>query len=107
MDQQTIENQTRLYLYDLMNAAKEHGFKADDQWEFSLATDSERSKLQKDYYPTIATKIYPEIGLEVMHGVKAQLKQSFSNDEQGLDKKAVIAGEMNYLVAYNLKRPRT
>jgi hypothetical protein len=107
MDQQTIDKQTRLYLYDLMNLAKEHGFKADDNWEFSLASDAERTKLQKDYFPTIATKIFPEIGLQVMHGVKAQLKQSFIKEDQALDKRSVIAGELNYLVAYNPKRPRT
>jgi hypothetical protein len=107
MDQQTIDKQTQLYLYDLMNLAKEHGFKADDNWEFSLASDAERVKIQKDYYPTNATKIFPEIGLQVMHGVKAQLKQSFTKEEQALDNRSVIAGELNYLVAYNLKRPRT
>ena len=107
MNEKTIEDQTRLYLYDLMNTAKEHGFKTDDIWEFSVATNSERLKLQKDYYPTIATKLFPEIMLQVFHAIKERLNQSFNKDEQQLDKRSILAGELSYLVAYNPKRPRT
>jgi hypothetical protein len=107
MNEKTIEDQTRLYLYDLMNTAKEHGFKTDDVWEFSVVTDSERLKLQKDYYPTIATKLFPEIMVQVFHAIKERLNQSFNKDEQQLDKRSVLVGELNYLVAYNPKRPRT
>lgn len=107
MDEKTIEDQTRLYLYDLMNTAKEHGFKADDVWEFSLVGDVEKLRLQKTYYPTIATKMLPEAVLEVFHKIKSRLNQSFSKDEQSLDKRTVVTDNLNYLVAYNLKRPRT
>ena len=107
MNEKTIEDQTRLYLYDLMNTAKEHGFKADDSWEFSMATDVERIRIQKDFYPTIATKLFPETMLQVFHGIKEKLNQSFNKDEQQLDKRGIINGQLNYLVAYNPKRPRT
>jgi len=107
MDDQTIENQTRLYLYDLNNTAREHGFKADDVWEFSLVSDVEKTRLQKTYYPTIATKMLPEAVLQVFHAIKSRLNQSFSKDEQHLDKRTVVTDNLNYLVAYNLKRPRT
>ncbi|MBD1367244.1 hypothetical protein IDJ77_25760 [Mucilaginibacter sp. ZT4R22] len=107
MDEKTIENQTRLYLYDLMNTAKEHGFKADDVWEFSLVGDIEKLRLQKAYHPTIATKMLPEAVLEVFHQIKSRLNQSFTKDEQSLDKRTVVTDNLNYLVAYNLKRPRT
>jgi hypothetical protein len=77
MDEKTIENQTRLYLYDLMNTAKEHGFKADDVWEFSLVGDIEKLRLQKAYHPTIATKMLPEAVLEVFHQIKSRLEPIF------------------------------
>ena len=107
MSEQTIEIQTKMYLYDLTNLAKEHGFKADDNWEFSMVTNDERIRIQKNYYPTAATKIVPEILLQVLNAVKSNLKQSFTKDDQSIDKRSIIADDLNYLVAFNPKRPRT
>jgi hypothetical protein len=107
MNEQTIENQTKMYLYDLTNLAKEHGFKADDNWEFSMVNNTERLKIQKNYYPTNAIKIVPEILLQVLNSVKSKLNQSYTRDDQSIDKSAIIADELNYLVAFNPKRPRT
>ncbi len=107
MKEQTIENQVKMYLYDLMNTAKEHGFKADDNWELSMVTDTERIKIQKDYYPTIATKIIPEFLLQVFHLTKFRLKQSLNKNEESLNNRSVVNNELNYIVAFNPKRPRT
>ncbi|TSD66775.1 hypothetical protein FFF34_005065 [Inquilinus sp. KBS0705] len=107
MDDQTIENHIRLYLYDLNNIAREHGFKADDVWEFGLVSDAEKTRLQKAYYPTIATKMLPEAVLQVFYAIKSRLNQSSNQSEQHLDKRTIEADSLNYLVAYNLKRPRT
>lgn len=107
MTNQTIENQTKMYLYDLMNLAKEHGFKADDNWELSMVTDTERIKIQKDYYPTIATKVIPEFLLQVYHLAKLRLNQSLNKNDESLNSRAVVANELNYIVAFNPKRPRT
>jgi hypothetical protein len=105
--EQSIENQTRMYLYDLMNTAKEHGFKGDDNWELSMATDVERAKIQKDYYPTIATKVIPEFLLQVFNLTKIRLNQTLSKKDEDLTPRSVVAAELNYLVAFNPKRPRT
>ena len=107
MKEQSIENQTRMYLYDLMNTAKEHGFKADDNWELSMATDVERAKIQKDYYPTIATKVIPEFLLQVFNLTKIRLNQALNSKDEGLTPRNVVAAELNYIVAFNPKRPRT
>lgn len=107
MKNQTIEDQTKMYLYDLMNTAKEHGFKADDNWELSIVTDTERQKIQKDYYPTIATRVIPEFLLQVFHLTKSRLNQSLNKIEEGLNNRSVVAGDLNYIVAFNPKRPRT
>lgn len=106
MKSEVIENQTKMYLYDLNNSAREHGFKADDKWELSLVTDAERSKIQKDYYPAIATKIYPEVLLQVFNTVKERLNQELNPDEESLDLKSVLNRELNFIVAYNPKRQR-
>ena len=106
MIDKTVETETRMYLYDLMNAAKEHGFKSDDTWELNMVTESGRSKLQKDYYPVIAVKILPEILLQVFNSAKSALKQSYTNEGMLPDAKAILAENYNYLVAVNLKRLR-
>jgi hypothetical protein len=107
MEDKTIETETRIYLYDLMNTAKEFGFKADDNWEFSLATSTERTKIEREYYPTIAAKIIPEILLQVLHSIKSRLKQSLTKDDQMVDMRSALSSDTTYLVAYNPKRPRT
>lgn len=106
MNEQAIEQQARMYLYDLMNAAKEHGFKADDTWELSIVNDSGRSKLQKDYFPAIAVKIAPEIVLQVFNSARSGLKQSFTNDAHLPDEKRILTDNINFLVAINPKRMR-
>ena len=107
MNEQTIDSQTKMYLYDLTNLAKEHGFKADDNWEFSMANNADRIKIQRNYFPTNATKIAPEILLQVFNSVKAGLKQTFRDEDSHIDKRTIIADELDYLVAFNPKRPRT
>jgi len=105
--EQSIENQTKMYLYDLMNTAKEHGFKAEDNWELSMVTDIERQKIQKDYYPTIATKVIPEFLLQVFNLTKVKLNQSLNKIEGSLNSRSVVNSELSYIVAFNPKRPRT
>ena len=107
MDKQTIESQTRMYMFDLLNTAKEHGFKADDNWELSMATDLERIKIQKDYYPTIATKVIPEFLLQVFNLTKFKLNQALQKKEEGVNHRSVVNAELIYIVAFNPKRPRT
>ncbi len=107
MKEQSIENQTKMYLYDLMNTAKEHGFKGEDSWQLSMATDTERIKIQKDYYPTIATKVIPEFLLQVYNLTRQRLNQSFTKTDEGANNRSVVNSELSYIVAFNPKRPRT
>jgi hypothetical protein len=102
----SIEDQTKMYLYDLMNTAKEHGFKADDSWELSMATNLERIKIQRDYYPAIATKVTPELLLQVYNLTKAKLNQDTQKDANS-NQRTAADSEVDYLVAFNPKRPRT
>ncbi|WP_183563489.1 hypothetical protein [Mucilaginibacter sp. SP1R1] len=107
VDKQAIESQTRMYMFDLLNTAKEYGFKGEDNWELTMVTNTERIKIQKDYYPTVAAKIFPEILTQVLHTIKARLNQPAQKIEQKPVERGVINEELNYLVAFNPKRPRT
>ena len=104
--ERSIETETRMYMYDLLNAAKEFGFKAEDSWELSMVNNTERIRIQKDYYPTIAAKVSSEILLEVFHTVKTRLNQPFDKEPQKIDERNPPAEDLNYLVAFNPKRPR-
>lgn len=106
MDVYTIEQQIRIYLYDLANTALEHGFK-DDAWQLSLVSDEERSTIQRQFYPAIVTRMFPEMILQVFHSIKENLNQSLNKEEQSLDVASVLKADLRYLVAYNPKRLRT
>jgi hypothetical protein len=103
MQNKTIEGETRMYMYDLMNTAKEHGFKGEDRWELSLATDAEKDSIQRNYYPTIAQKVYPEMLLQVYNLTKSRLNQS----DDKTDNRNVMKDELTHIVAFNPKRQRT
>ena len=104
--QKSIETETRMYMYDLLNTAKEFGFKADDSWELSMVNNTDRIRIQKDYYPTIAAKVEPGILLQVFYTVKTRLNQAFSTEPKIIDERNPPVDDLNYLVAFNPKRPR-
>ena len=106
MANQLVEFQAKIYVYDLDNCAREFGFKADEGWELSLATTEERTALEKKYYPTISTKVLPEILAELFGVVKSKLVQAASNIQNKLDVNRVSGHDLQYLVAFNPKRHR-
>jgi len=106
MQDQTIETQTRIYVYDLMNEAKEHGFKDEDRWELSMVTEAERTRIQRNYYPAVASKAFPDMLLHVFQSVKSRLKQSLSKAEQLMDSGTIARDDLKYIIAFNPKRIR-
>jgi hypothetical protein len=107
MSNQTVEFQAKMYVYDLNNCAKEFGFKPDENWELSLASASEASDLEKRYYPTIITKVLPEILGELMRTVKIKLIEAKAGFERKFDSGDNSTGrDLQYLVAFNPKRVR-
>ncbi|WP_462264517.1 hypothetical protein [Mucilaginibacter sp.] len=107
MKDYTTDQQSRIYLYDLVNTAQEHGFKADDHWEISLVADQQKAEIQRQYYPAIVTRMLPETILDVFYSIKLKLNQHLSKMEEEMDIRSVIKADLRFLVAYNLKRPRT
>lgn len=106
MNNQSIEYQAREYLFDLNNAAKENGFKADERWKVSLATAAEKEVIEKNYYPTISTEVVPEVLSEMFRIVKATLSQALDSLEKTLDEKSVTENQLQYVIAYNPNRLR-
>jgi len=106
MDLAAIKVQTMTYVYDLMNEAKEHGFKADDTWELSLVTETDRVRIQKDYYPAVASKALSDILLQVFQSVKSELHLPLSQQEEQMSTQSILKDELKYIIAFNPKRAR-
>lgn len=105
MINEAIEKKAKIYVYDLNNCARENGFKADETWEFSMATDVEKTALEKKYFPTISAKVLPELLTELFHLVKAKLIHAKYNGERG-GTQNTTGSNLQYLIAYNPNRLR-
>ena len=104
-DKQTAQYKAAEYMYDLSNTALENGFKTDERWEVSMATADEKKAIEKQYYPTVASGIIPDLLTTTFRLVKNQLKQSIKEHVASTDRFAEQP-VYEYLVAYNANRPR-
>ena len=105
MTKEAIELKAKIYVYDLNNCAKENGFKNEETWEFSLATDAEKSVLEKKYFPTISAKVLPEFLSELVNLVKSKLVHATYNINKA-DTHTIKESGLQYLIAYNPNRFR-
>ena len=107
MSEQTTEFQAKIYVYDLQNCAREFGFKADESWEISMVSPQEKTALEKKYFPTLSAKVLPESLAEVLGLVKSRLNQPQAGTEKNTDFARIRQQELQYLVAYSVKRLRS
>ena len=98
--------ETSRYVYDLANLAKEHGFKPDENWELTMQSTVGKTRIQRDFYPNNVAKISPDILLQVLHSIKTKLNLPLTQEEEAANKQSINLDELQYLVAYNPKRPR-
>ena len=103
MSDQTIEFQAKIYIYDLNNCAREFGFKAEENWDVSMVTSQQKAAIEKKYFPTLATKVLPEMLAEMLGSVKFKLNQGI---EKVLDATSIRQQQLQYLVAFSPNRLR-
>jgi hypothetical protein len=101
MNKQTVETQAKIYMFDLNNFAREHGFKANEVWEINRATFEEKAALEKRYQQTVSAKVLPEVLGELFGLVKDKLIQAKALGESKTDANAVLDINQQYLVAFN------
>ena len=106
MKDQTVEYQAKVYVYDLNNCANEFGFKAEDNWEISMASSSDKANLEKKYFPTLSARVLPEILAELMSAVEFKLSQRLEVIVQCTDTKSILQEDLQYLFAYSPNRLR-
>lgn len=100
-----VEMEAKMYVYDLNNCAVENGFKPDETWEFSLATNEEKIVLEKKYYPTLSAKVLPELLSELVNAVRSKLAHASYKIEKAATHNIKESGSQ-YLIAYNPGRLR-
>jgi hypothetical protein len=106
MSEQTLEFEARVYVYDLQNCAKEFGFKTDENWEIMLASRSEKTTLEKKYFPMLALRVLPESLNEMFNLVKGKMRQTLDATEKKPAEDEIRQRELQYLVAYSAVRLR-
>ena len=94
----------KIYVYDLNNCARENGFKTEENWEFSLASDADRYVLEKKYFPTVSAKVLPEFLSALANLVKGKLANATYNINA--DARTITENELQYLIAYSPNRLR-
>ncbi len=103
MIEKSIEIQAREYIYDLKNCASEFGQSTPEGWEFSLVSDTERKKIEKDYYPTVSAHPAQESLFELFRLVKSKLLQMPGHTDYGIEVNSASHNNMAYLIAFNPK----
>ena len=102
----TIEAEAREYVYDLQNCASEYGFSSQEGWQFSLVTDVEKKKIEKEYYPTVSARPAQEVVLEFLKIVKSKLSLPIRSEEYGFDPGSSDHKNITHLIAFNPKMHR-
>lgn len=98
----TVEQQAKMYVYDLDNRAKELGFKTDEAWSLKAVDTADKAAIEKQYYPTVSVKALPEKLVELFDLVKSKMGQP----KPGVTDEAEQPQRgMEYLIAYNIQRP--
>src|ERR1700743_2307821 len=69
----SVEAQAREYVYDVKNCASEFGQNTLEGWEISMVSDVEKTKIEKNYYPTVSAHPAQEALFELFRLVKSKL----------------------------------
>lgn len=101
----SIESQAREYVYDVKNCASEYGQSTLEGWEFSLVTDVEKTKIEKDYYPTVTAHPAQGLLLELFRAVKSKLVGTINNS-MSFDVNSITQKNVTYLIGFNPKLHR-
>ncbi|MFI5159529.1 MAG: hypothetical protein ACHQF4_11730 [Sphingobacteriales bacterium] len=102
-DKQTANYKASEYIYDLGNTALENGFKSDEHWEVQMA---EKKAFEKQYHPTVATSVLPDLLSATFALVKAQLNQVINVQNMIPLDRFAPEPVYQYLVAFNSDRIR-
>ena len=101
----SVESQAREYVYDVKNCASEFGQSTLEGWEFNLVTETERKKIEKNYYPTVSAHPAQEALLELFSLVKSKIVLPLNAVSNNFNL-STMDKDAAYLIAYNPKLHR-
>ena len=101
----SVESQAREYVYDVKNCASEFGQSTLEGWEFNLVTETERKKIEKNYYPTVSAHPAQEALLELFRLVKSKIVLPLNTVSNNFNV-STMDKDAAYLIAYNPKLHR-
>ncbi|PTR00840.1 hypothetical protein C8P68_10168 [Mucilaginibacter yixingensis] len=104
--EQAMNSQVNLFLFDLKNEATEHGFKDGESWNLELVTETEMIDLKRHHYPIISVRLLPHALLKVYQQVKSKLQQSLTPAEASLTAGDLANTEKRHLAAYPARSNR-
>jgi len=102
MINKSVESQAREYVYDVKNCASEFGQSTLEGWEFSLVSDVDKTKIEKNYYPTVSAHPAQEALFELFRLVKSKLLLPTGKTENNFDINSTN-NNLTYLIAFNPK----
>ena len=97
--------EAQLFLYDLANLAKEHWFKPGENWALSLANESEKAAIEKQYHPTLNISGETAELQQISELMRAELRLAELVPEIP-DERRARKLPAKYLIAYNPARMR-
>jgi hypothetical protein len=106
MINRSVESQAREYVYDVKNCASEFGQSTLEGWEFSLVTDVEKTKIEKNYYPTVSAHPAQEALIELFRLVKSKIVLPINSLENSFDSNSLVNKNVTHLIAFNPKLHR-
>ena len=106
MINRSVESQAREYVYDVKNCASEFGQSTLEGWEFSLVTDIEKTKIEKNYYPTVSAHPAQEALVELFRLVKSKIVLPINSLENSFDSNSLVNKNVTHLIAFNPKLHR-
>jgi hypothetical protein len=106
MINRSVESQAREYVYDVKNCASEFGQSTLEGWEFSLVTDVEKTKIEKNYYPTVSAHPAQEALVELFRLVKSKILLPINHLENSFDSNSLVNKNVTHLIAFNPKLHR-
>ncbi|RDC57328.1 hypothetical protein DU508_09175 [Pedobacter chinensis] len=105
MQNENIALQAKVFLYHLNNSNSENGFRPEESWKFSLVNEEGKTAIERDYYPTVSTRVDPKVLLDFSNSVILHLKSA--QPKLTVDNPKIEAqAESEYFIAYSLTRAR-
>jgi hypothetical protein len=97
--------EAQVFLYDLANLAREHWFKPGENWALSLANETEKAALEKQYQPILYITGETASLQKVAELMRTALRQPEPEPET-VDERRARRVPPTYLIAYNPDRER-